>query len=364
MKLEHLFSTIPFPFRVQAVSPYSLETESSGNLFDQPEYQHLNDLFWDSIDTEGWRTCRAGFAVLAKKLPGDKNRFIVFHGLKVKPFWKQRGGTNGVSIVLDIARVESYVDRFLGEFARFIKEVDQEVDQRTRALATENVHEIRSMNTSLYHAGFELQEQLFYDKQKLPLAKNVVALSELVSARIELADLTASSLDEPAGLFTAPVSVYRKFDKIIKCYIAYAAKREVSLSLSGDSRSQTNGIEHFEMIPLIVIDNAVKYSPNKRAVEVLFREDTANIVVEVKSLGPKIEAHEQKAIFERETRGENAIKSGQGGSGIGLYFARRLLNSIGASITVIQDTTPITLQARQFFETTFSLSFKKVQSSR
>lgn len=364
MKLEHLFSTIPFPFRVQAVNPYSLEMESSGSLVDPPGYRHLNDLFWESIDAEGWHTCRAGFAVLAKKLPGDTNRFLVLHGLKVKPFWTQRGGTNGVSIVLDIARVESYVGRFLSDLARFVKEVDQEVDKRTRALATENVHEIRSMNTSLYHAGYELQDQLLYDKQKLALVKNVVALSELISARIELADLTASSLNEPADLLTAPVSVYRKFDKIVKCYIAYAAKREVSLTLSGDSRSQTKGLEHFEMIPLIVIDNAVKYSPNKRAVEVLFREGLANIVVEVKSLGPKIEAHEMKSIFERETRGENALKSGQSGSGIGLYFARRLLNSIGANISVVQDPTPVALQARQFFDTTFLLSFEKVQPGR
>lgn len=364
MKLEHLFSTIPFPFRVQTVYPYSLEAHSLGSLFDQPEYRHLNDLFWESIAAEGWYTCRAGFAVLAKKLPGDTARFLILHGLKVKPFWTQRGGTNGVSIVLDIARVELYASRFLDDLARFVKDVDQEVDQRTRSLATENVHEIRSMNTSLYHAGFELQEQLLYDKQKLALAKNVVALSELVSARIELADLTASSLDAPAGLLTAPISVYRKFDKIIKCYIAYAAKREVTFVLTGDSRSQTKGIEHFEMIPLIVIDNAVKYSPNKRAVEVLFREDAASVMVEVKSLGPKIEAHEVKAIFERETRGDNAIKSGQSGSGIGLYFARRLLGTIGGSISVVQDSTPITLQARQFYDTTFTLSFEKVQPGR
>ena len=364
MKVDQLFSTLPFPFRVQNSAPYSLQLESSGRLFDQPEYRNLNDSFWEGIDSEGWRTCQAGFAVLVKRLPGDSRRLLVLHGLKVKPFWTQRGGTSGVSIVLNLARFEAYIDHFLGELARLTTRVDQEVDSRTRALATENVHEIRSMNTSLYHAGFELQEQLLYDKQKLALAKNVVALSELVSARIELADLAAASLEELIGKFTAPIPVYKKFDKIIKCYIAYAAKREITLSIEGDSRSQTKGIEHFEMIPLIVIDNAVKYSPNKRTIDISFREDEKFIDVNVTSLGPKIESHEQQSIFDREFRGKHALKSGQGGSGIGLYFARRLLSSIGATISVVQELNPVAVQAKQFYLTTFSLKFEKVQQAR
>lgn len=364
MKIDNLFSTLPLPFRVQTSVPYSLQFESPGLLFDQPDYRNLNDSFWESIDSEGWRTCRAGFAVLVKRLPGDSPRFLVLHGLKVKPFWTQRGGTSGVSIVLDVARVESYVDQFLGELVRLSTRIDQEVDSRTRALVTENVHEIRSMNTSLYHAGFELQEQLLYDKQKLALAKNVVALSELVSARIELADLAATSLEEPIVQFTTPIPVYKKFDKIVKCYIAYAAKREIALTIDGDSRSQTKGIEQFEMIPLIVIDNAVKYSPNKRHIDISIRENEKCIDVNVASLGPKIEPHEQQSIFDREFRGVHAVKSGQSGSGIGLYFARRLLNSIGATISIAQESNPIAAQGKQFYLTTFSLKFEKVQQAR
>jgi signal transduction histidine kinase len=367
MKIDQLFSTLPFPFRVQTLVPYSLQFESPGLLFDQPNYRNLNDSFWENIDAVGWHTCRAGFAVLVKPLPGDSSRLLVLHGLKVKPFWKQRGGTSGVSIVLDATRVESYVDQFLRELARLATNIDQEIDSRTRALSTENVHEIRSMNTSLYHAGFELQEQLLYDKQKLALAKNVVALSELVSARIELADLATTSLEEHIVQFTAPIPVYKKFDKIVKCYIAYAAKREITITIDGDSRSQTRGIEQFEMIPLIVIDNAVKYSPNKSSIDISIKEHEKYVEVSVTSLGPKIEPHEKNSIFDREVRGVHALKSGQGGSGIGLYFARRLLDSIGAAISIAQESQPVTMgpiQGKSFYLTTFSLKFEKVQQAR
>ncbi len=183
--------------------------------------------------------------------------------------------------------------------------------------------------------------------------------SELISARIELIDLAASSLDSPLGQSSVPVSVYKKFDKIMKCYIAYAAKRKISFTIDGDSRSQTRGIEHFEMIPLIVIDNAVKYSPNNKSIEIVIREESNLIYATVISLGPKIKELERKSIFEREFRGENAIKSGKSGSGIGLYFAQRLLASIGAKISVEQDDTATTFQTYQYYSTKFKMIFQK-----
>ena len=362
MKIDQLFDSIPFPYRIQTTSPYSVKLASPGHLFDTPSYDGANDNFWESIDSIGWFTCRAGFAVLAKKLPGFPDHLLILHGLKVKPFWVQRGGTKGLSIVLDVDRIDSYVNNLLIEFSRLTEMVDQEIDIKTRVLATENVHEIRSMTTSLYHAGYELQEQLIYDdKHKLALAKNIVALSELISARIELIDLAASGFSNSIGHITTPIPVYRKFDKLIKCYIAYASKREIILNIFGESRSQTRGMEHFEMIPLIVIDNAVKYSPNKKSIDISFREDSYRIYVEVKSLGPKIETSELNCIFDKEVRGKNAISSGQGGSGIGLYFARCLMSSIGANIVVAQENTSTTFLMRQYYLTTFTLDFEKIQ---
>lgn len=341
MKIERLFKSIPFPYRVQTIAPYSLQFESTGSLFDQPNYRNLNKHFWESITSEGWSTCPAGFAVLAKKLPDNDNKLLIFHGLKVKPFWTQRGGTDGLSVVLDATRMNSYAANFLKEYETIRKELSKEIHSKTQELSTEGVHEIRSMNTSLYHIGFELQEMLLYEKQKLALAKNIVALSELISARIELFDLTASGIDTLPASAAAYTPVYKKFDKIIRCYIAYAAKREISFTLNGDSRGQAKGIDHFEMIPLIVIDNAVKYSPNGQSIRINFSEDDEHINVEVTSYGPKIKDDEKTSIFEREFRGEHAIKNGQAGSGIGLYFARRMLENIGASIIVKQENNPI-----------------------
>ena len=361
MKIEQFFQAIAFPFRVQTSTPYSLAFESKYFLFDVPKYGYLNENFWEAIDSEGWRTCKAGYAVYARKIPGAEKRFLVLHGLKVKGHWTAKGKSEGLSIVLDATKIEKYINNFLFELNNYIEDNAGQVEAQVRSLVTEHVHEIRSMNTSLYHAGYELQEKLRYDERyKLALAKNVVALSELVSVRIELADLAASNLENPAGEFTAPLSAYKKFDKITKCYIAYAAKREITISLSGDSRGLTKGVENFEMLPLIIIDNAVKYSPDKRGIEVVFSEDDSKIFCRVRSLGPKIELPEYVSIFGKEQRGVHAISSGRTGSGIGLYFAKRLLRTINAEISVVQELEVAVVKARNFFLTTFLLEFVKI----
>lgn len=365
MKLEQIFRPIAFPYRVQRASPYSLEFQSKTPLFDAPKYGSINEEFWKTIDSEGWRTCKAGYAVFTKKIPGSNKQFLILHGLKVKGICTTRGRSEGLSILLEPSKVEAYVEDFLTELVSSLSGFSDQVENRVRALVTENVHEIRSMNTSLYHAGYELQEQLRYDdKYKLALAKNVVALSELVSVRIELADLTASNLSNPAGAVTAPLSVYKKFDKITKCYLAYASKREISINLSGSSLGLTNGVEHFEMIPLITIDNAVKYSPDKMTVDVTIKETATEIRCEVCSLGPKIEDSERESIFERESRGIHAIASGRSGSGIGLNFAKQLMRTINAEFFVSQEPKATKVKGIDFFPTTFTLIFPRFQVGR
>jgi hypothetical protein len=365
VNIELAFRPIAFPYRVQTASPYSLEFQSTASLFDRPKYGGLNVDFWKTIDSDGWRTCKAGYAVFTKKIPGSRARFLILHGLKVKGICTTRGRSEGLSVLLEPSKVEAYVDSFLQSAVGFLNGFDDQVETRVRALVTENVHEIRSMNTSLYHAGYELQEKLRYDdRYKLALARNVVALSELVSVRIELADLTASNLFNPAGASTAPLSAYKKFDKITKCYLAYASKREISINLSGNSQGLTNGVEHFEMIPLITIDNAVKYSPDKMVIEVMFQENANEIRCEVRSLGPKIEDSEKKSIFEKESRGVHAVASGRGGSGIGLNFARQLMKVISAEIYVSQEVTATKVKGVEFFPTTFTMVFPRSQAGR
>jgi signal transduction histidine kinase len=345
---------------VQTIKPYAVVAVSENPLFDQPNYGRANAAFWETIDSEGWRKCNAGFSVYVKKIPGCENTFLILHGLKIAGWWKSQGKTEGLSIVLTAEKVEQYVARLLRDFSRTQEQNEESTQQRVRSILTENVHEIRSMNTSLYHIGYELQEKLQYEEKiKLALAKNVVALSELISARIELADLTVTNTLS-ARASTGRVTIYKKFDKIGRCYNAYAKKRQITITMAGDSRAMVREVEHMDMIPLLVIDNAVKYSPDGKEIEVSFQETDSHIHCDVASLGPRIEPDEREAIFQRERRGVHAVSSGRSGTGIGLYFLRQLLAPIRGIVTVHQADAGVVLGRQSYYRTIFRISLERV----
>lgn len=358
MKNVEFFKSVPFPLRIQTIEPHKLIAQSNESFFDSPDYKNANDELWKSISSDGWFRCRHGYSVYCRKIPSAPNHILIIHGLKIIGEWKSRGRDSSFSIVSPREKIVTYIDSLLKSYAEINKKASEEIDTKVKALVTDSIHEIRSMNTSIYHAAYELQSELLYESNlKLALSKNIVALSELMSSRIQLADLVAN---ESTALFdkeSTPIAVYKKFEKITKCYIAYAKRRDISINFSGNSKSSIRGVSNFEMIPLILIDNAVKYSPSKREVDVDIQENSTHIICKVTSLGPKIESDEIELIFNREVRGVHAISSGQSGSGIGLSFLKRLLISVDGNISVEQDSTSLRFNGKSYYQTVFTLKF-------
>ncbi|HCI78759.1 MAG TPA: PAS domain-containing sensor histidine kinase, partial [Ktedonobacter sp.] len=80
--------------------------------------------------------------------------------------------------------------------------------------------------------------------------------------------------------------------------------------------------------------NAIKYSPEGGAVHILIRldEKTNMAVLSVQDHGIGIPAHQQSRLFGRFARAENAQAYGIGGTGLGLYLCRELVERQGGHI--------------------------------
>jgi signal transduction histidine kinase len=83
-----------------------------------------------------------------------------------------------------------------------------------------------------------------------------------------------------------------------------------------------------------LVDNAIKYSTGGGRVEVRIFERSGSGVVEVEDHGLGIPAHEQRRIFEKFYRLDPAMTRGIGGSGLGLYISRELVQLMGGLLTV------------------------------
>jgi signal transduction histidine kinase len=81
-----------------------------------------------------------------------------------------------------------------------------------------------------------------------------------------------------------------------------------------------------------LIDNAVKYSPAGKPVEVRVAHSNGSVVVTVRDRGPGIRAADQRLIFEKF--GRVAAGNSKPGSGLGLYIARSIAETHGGTIAV------------------------------
>ncbi|MEH3105335.1 MAG: HAMP domain-containing sensor histidine kinase [Sphingomonas phyllosphaerae] len=113
---------------------------------------------------------------------------------------------------------------------------------------------------------------------------------------------------------------------------ARAAARGVTIApFAGDTIAACGDYRRVLQIVVNLLGNAVDYSPAGGVVRVRARLRDAEIRLNISDQGRGIAVHEQARIFEKFVRGDDSVP---GGSGLGLYIARRLAQAMGGSLTV------------------------------
>ena len=100
------------------------------------------------------------------------------------------------------------------------------------------------------------------------------------------------------------------------------------------------------LIPYILLDNAIKYTPakyynnpdikndqNKQINFIFAQEDDGKMAMSISNVGPKYSDEQIAKLCEKDFRPEVAREHTSEGYGLGLYFVSRILRNCGASIT-------------------------------
>jgi PAS domain S-box-containing protein len=116
--------------------------------------------------------------------------------------------------------------------------------------------------------------------------------------------------------------------------LAVAADRKVRVDpvgtappVVGDPDAITTVIDH-------LLDNAVKYSPEGEEVLVALRSNNGKVELEVIDSGIGMSPDEAKHCFDRFWQAETSDVRKFGGTGVGLYIVRSLVEGMGGSIEV------------------------------
>jgi PAS domain S-box-containing protein len=131
--------------------------------------------------------------------------------------------------------------------------------------------------------------------------------------RCDLRDLAASALE--AARIHAPAGIHLRLE----------APEQITITCDAGKLRQ---------VVVNLIDNAIKYSPDGGAVtvEIAARPETVAIAVADEGLG--IPADERDRVFEKFVRLDPGMRRGVGGSGLGLYISRELVERMGGTLRV------------------------------
>lgn len=209
-------------------------------------------------------------------------------------------------------------------FAGAIESLKQAIDDQ-QAFGSVTLHELRRLNADLkaYAEGLTAAVNSA-DLADLRLkSETIFATSTLISVRLDAYDLETNPDAATTGNRIV-AGVYRKFDKSKRCLEVTRARERAKIYFRGSTYFDILAYPVFDLLPYVLLENAIKYTPEGETVFVDFDEVTDGLTVRVSSLGPLLENDERDQVFIRGFRGKHAIKSGIRGTGIGLYLAARI----------------------------------------
>lgn len=118
------------------------------------------------------------------------------------------------------------------------------------------------------------------------------------------------------------IDLYKMVDKIrITLSEAEAAAQNKKIVMKGGLHCNVDVYESFKIIPFCFLQNAIKYSFDNEIV-IRFDSTARDIELVVESIGPEIQEHERKLIFEKGYRGTWSRTIHHEGLGVGLYIAK------------------------------------------
>lgn len=155
-------------------------------------------------------------------------------------------------------------------------------------------------------------------------------LDELTEDLFDVTRLQAGQLvlhDEPTDL----VALTRR---VVKRQQMTTDRHEISLSTILSHIVLSLDAGRMEQVLSNLIGNAIKYSPRGGPINVsIHKEDDPEIaVLSIRDHGIGIPEDQQARIFSRFARADNALASGVGGTGLGLYLSRELVERQGGHL--------------------------------
>lgn len=151
--------------------------------------------------------------------------------------------------------------------------------------------------------------------------------------------LYLAKLDHSGGnIIFSKVSFSEAAESVILLMEAVVFENEVTLTynITPDVYVKCS-YEQLKQLVMILLDNAVKYTPKSGNIKISLVQESADAVLKVRNSGEGISDEAQKHIFDRFYREDKSRARESGGYGLGLAIAKAVVTSCKGNIRVISE---------------------------
>lgn len=160
--------------------------------------------------------------------------------------------------------------------------------------------------------------------------RNSTRLSRLIDDLLDLTKLEGNRM--PFSMRETPLITL--LEEAISDNTGYAQRHSVNLRFQTLVEAAHSPVDANRLLQVManLISNAVKYSPTDGTVDVRLLADPKGWRIEVADQGPGIDPEFRKRMFEKFSQADGSDQRNIGGTGLGLYISRMLVNRMGGTL--------------------------------
>ncbi|MEM7028342.1 MAG: ATP-binding protein [Chloroflexota bacterium] len=220
---------------------------------------------------------------------------------------------------------------------------DKELDRMKSSLLSTVSHELRTPLANIKgYASTLLASDVEWDPATQrdflsTISAETDRLTNLVQDLLDMSRIEAGTLDvqcEPYSLNHLVPEVIQAFPKPIEDRIKLHLADQLPITAIDLSRMST--------VIRNLIENAAKYSPAEKGIELYTYTQNGDVVCTVRDYGQGIPPQFQEAVFERFIRVDNRLSRQQGGFGLGLAICKGFVEAHNGTIWLQKETEGMT----------------------
>lgn len=222
------------------------------------------------------------------------------------------------------------------------RELQEEENLRADFIATLS-HEIRTPLSSIQESVNLMAEEVLgeiNEKQHkfLSIASSeLTRINEMLNQLMHVSKLETGSQPHPRE----PLETKQLVENCIQSLDAMASLKNITLACNiPKSLPMVRGVrEEIQQVLINIIGNGIKFSPNDSEIiiTVQMSEIPGYILFTIRDHGPGIDENEISLIFHKYYRSKS-IRKHMDGVGLGLYISKRIIQDLGGTISVSNNT--------------------------